>query len=90
MSTETILSRMMSDAKFAEAVFTDAAQALAEYNLPAEELAKFQTLTRAHFEGMNAEERKSFLVDWGGRSAASLNHNETTLTIYPEGESHVH
>ena len=62
MSTQTILSRMIEDPAFAESVFTDAAKALAEYNLPAEELAKFQGLSRAHFEGMSPEDRKSFLV----------------------------
>ena len=62
MSTQTILSRMIEEPAFADAVFTDAAKALAEYNLSAEELAKFKGLTRAHFEGMSPEERKSFLV----------------------------
>lgn len=62
MTTQTILSRMSSDPAFADAVFTDAAKALAEYNLPAEELAKFKDLSRAQFDGMSPEERKSFLV----------------------------
>ena len=70
MSTETILTRMMSDPAFAEAVFADAAKALAEYNLSAEDLVKFKELTRAQFEGMSTEDRKSF---------GTMNHNETIL-----------
>ena len=75
MSTETILSRMMSDAAFAEAVFADPAKALAEYNLSAEELASFKESLRADFETFAAttpEERKSF--GW-------TNHNESALNM---------
>ena len=89
MSVETILSRMISDSAFAEAVFANAEKALAEYKLSAEEIAKFTGLTRAHFESMLPEDRKSFLIV--GRSAAigdpqdnppgSRNHNETNLTL---------
>ena len=73
MSVETILSRMISDSAFAEAVFADAEKALAEYKLSAEEVAKFKELTRAHFTSMTTEERKSF--------ALTQNHNETALTL---------
>ena len=83
MSTEIILTRMMSDPAFAESVFSDAAKALAEYNLSAEDLAKFQKLTRAQFTSMAPEERKSFgiMVDerTGGRPGGGTNHNETLL-----------
>ena len=72
MSTETILARMMNDTAFAEAVFTDAAKALAEYNLSTEDLAKFKGLTRAEFESTFIEDRKSF-------GLKSENHNETIL-----------
>ena len=58
---------MISEPAFAEAVFADAAKALAEYNLPAEEIAKFKGLTRAHFQSMTPEERKSFGVLVDGR-----------------------
>ncbi|MBV6395286.1 MAG: hypothetical protein HFACDABA_00861 [Anaerolineales bacterium] len=83
MSTETILSRMMSDAKFAESVFTDAAKALAEYKLSADDLAKFKGLSRAQFEAMTPEERKSFVVgivvhDRGGGGS---NHNQSALSV---------
>jgi len=70
MSTETILTRMMNDPAFAEAVLTNAEKALAEYNLSVDEVAKLNELTRAQFEGMTPEERKSF--GW-------TNHNETNL-----------
>ncbi len=70
MTTEIILARMMNDPAFAEAVFVDPSKALAEYNLSAEDLAKFKDLTPAQFEGLSTEDRKSF--GW-------QNHNETIL-----------
>ena len=83
MSTETILTRMMTDAKFAEAVFADAAKALAEYNLSAEDLAKFKGLTRAQFEGLSTEDRKSFGVNG---DPETRNHNETLLNMCNEAD----
>ena len=63
MSTiESILTRMMSETTFAEAVFTDAQKALAEYNLSADEVVKFKGLSRAQFDAMPPEERKSMSV----------------------------
>ena len=63
MSTlETILSHMMNEPAFASAVFTDTENALAEYKLSAEEIAKFKGITRADFEALTShapEERKS-------------------------------
>jgi hypothetical protein len=60
MSTiETILYRMMSEPVFADAVFTDAETALAEYDLSAEEVMKFKGLSRAQFDVMTPGERKS-------------------------------
>ena len=64
MSTiETILTRMMNDAAFADAVLTDADKALAVYDLSPDEFAKFRNLSRADFEAYasaSPEERKSF------------------------------
>ena len=63
MSTiETILSRAMSDDTFAEQLFTDAETALAKYNLSADEVSKFKRLSRAQFDAMIPEERKSMSV----------------------------
>ena len=62
ITLETILSRMMNEPEFANAVFTDAEKALTEYNLSAEEIAKFKGITRADFEALTSyapEERKS-------------------------------
>ena len=59
-SVESILSKAMSDAKFADALFADPEKALTGYDLTSDERAKFKSLTRAHFEGMSPEERKSF------------------------------
>ena len=67
MSTlETILSRAMSDTEFADQLFTDAEKALAEYNLSAEEIAKFKEFTRAQFDEMTPDERKSMISFVGG------------------------
>jgi len=73
MSTiELILSRMMNETDFAEAVFADAEMALVKYNLLPEEIAKFRDISRADFEALTSsspEERKSFSRDhnilWG-------------------------
>jgi len=62
MSTiENILTRMMSDANFADAVFADAARALAGYDLHLDEISKFKDLSRAQFDAMatNPEDRIS-------------------------------
>ena len=68
MSTsETILSCMMSDHTFADAVFANAEKALAEYNLPADELKQFKGMSRAEFEtfvSMPPEERKSLATSF--------------------------
>jgi len=56
---ETILSRMMNDPAFADAVFADIDKALAEYDLTAKEMGKLKGLTHAQFEKMTPDERKS-------------------------------
>jgi len=72
MSTiNTVLSRMMSEPAFADAVFADVEKALAEYNLSTDELAKFKDISRADFDAFasaSPEERKSFGLNnqlWG-------------------------
>ena len=72
-TTETILTRMMNDSAFADAIFSDATKALVEYNLSVEDVAKFKGLTRAEYDALvsSPEERKSF--GWE-------NHNETLLS----------
>ena len=63
MSTlETVLSRMMHEPDFAEAVFTDAEKALAEYNPTPEEYAVFKGLSRAEFAAQAVEGRKSMAI----------------------------
>lgn len=60
MSTlETILTRAMSDPAFADALLADPDKALAEYNLPPEEVAKFREMSRAEFDALVTEERRS-------------------------------
>ena len=60
MSTiEVILSRAMSDSAFADALFADPEKALAEYGLSPEVIAKFKGMSRADFEVLDPEERRS-------------------------------
>ena len=61
-SVENILSRAMSDAKFADSLFANLEQALAGFELTAEETSKFKGLSRAEFDSLmsSPEERKSF------------------------------
>ena len=56
---ETILSRAMNDDAFAEQLFTDAETALAEYDLSADEVEKLKGMSRAQFDAMPPDERKS-------------------------------
>jgi len=72
-TTETILTRMIKEPEFAEAVFANAEKTLAEYKLSADELTKFKSLTRSEFEGMTPEDRKSFGLLGG-------NHNEIVIS----------
>ena len=64
MSTlETILTRCMSDPEFADQLFADAENALAEYSLSAEEFSKLNNISRADFDKFAStapEARKSF------------------------------
>ena len=74
-TVEAILSKAMSDAKFADALFADPEKALAGYDLTAEEAASFKELSRADLGKMvhaSLEERRS--MGWN-------NHNETALTV---------
>jgi ligand-binding sensor domain-containing protein len=59
---QTILSHMMNDPAFADAVFANAEKALVEYNLPADEIARFKGISRMDLEALAShtlEERKS-------------------------------
>lgn len=84
MSTiESILTRAMNDNAFAEQLFDAANEALAGYNLSAEELAELRSMSRADFvtfAGASPEERKTFCLGctWG---PPVLNHNQTTLKV---------
>jgi len=58
---ETILTRMMKDPAFADEVFANTANVLANYNLSVEELAQIKSMSRAEFLELATEERKSFV-----------------------------
>ena len=66
MSTlETILTRAMSDAAFADQLFADSAKALAGYNLTAEEMTALNSMSRADLGKISStslEERKSLTI----------------------------
>ena len=73
MSTlEAILSRMMSEPAFAEAVFADDEKALAEYNATPEDYAVLKALTRAEFKAQVVEGRKSMAVKLQTGHTASI------------------
>jgi len=62
-SVETVLSRAMSDAVFADLLFSSPDQALAGYDLSTDEIASFKALSRVDFDKVNGagpEERRSF------------------------------
>jgi hypothetical protein len=61
MSTiDIILTRMMYEAVFADAVFENAEAALMEYNLLPEEVSRFKTISRLKLSAMTLEDRKTF------------------------------
>ncbi len=64
---ETILARAMSDPAFADALFADPEKALAEYDLPAEVIAKFKSMSQAEFEALDAEDRRSMSALLGAK-----------------------
>jgi len=75
-SIESILSRAMSDAAFADLLFSDPERALAGYDLTADEAAGFKAMSRADFAAAPAlEERKSFGI------SSKPNHNESALRV---------
>ncbi len=76
-TVETILTRAMNDAAFAESLFADPGAALAGFDLTAEELTGITSMSRAEFGQLAAvspEERKSMARPFGG-----FNHNEGML-----------
>ena len=60
MSTvEAILFRALSDLEFANLLFTQTEQALADYSLTAEKIAQLKSMSRVDFEMLAAEELNS-------------------------------
>ena len=80
---EDVLNRAMSDAAFGDLLFADLEQALAGFELTAEEASKFKGLSRAEFEALmsSPEERKSFGALFDQRGGWDGNHNETALSL---------
>ena len=73
---EAVLSRAMSDAKFADQLFANPAQSLAGFELTTEEAATFKGMARVDFDKLiqaSPEERKSMGIQ--------SNHNETALQV---------
>lgn len=63
---ETILTRAMNDASFADALMADPEKATAEYDLSPEELASLKSMSRIEVDEKSSsaspEERKSFAM----------------------------
>lgn len=62
---ETVLGRAISEPEFADLLLSDPDNALAGYDLTAEELESLRSMTRVDFETLaqaSPEERKSFSV----------------------------
>ena len=79
-SVESVLSKAMGDAVFAESLFANPEQALSGFDLTAEELANLKSMSRADFEQFAKampEERKSM----GESQWIPRNHNESALTV---------
>ncbi|MCK6568857.1 MAG: hypothetical protein DCC59_10670 [Chloroflexi bacterium] len=73
-TVESILTRAMSDAVFADSLFANPEKALTGFDLTAEEVASLKGMSRAEFDKAakgTPEERKSF--------GTGTNHNETML-----------
>ena len=73
---ESVLSRAMSDAQFANQLFSEPEKAIAGFDLTADEVAQLKSMPRAEFDKFaksTPEERKSF--------GFSFNHNETMRSI---------
>jgi hypothetical protein len=76
-TVETILTRAMSDASFAETLFANPEKALAGYDLTSDEIANVKGMSRADFDkysSVSPEERKSL--------GHGINHNETALFVH--------
>jgi hypothetical protein len=87
-TVETILSRAMSDGSFADQLFTNPDQALAGFELTAEEVVSLKGISRADIETYSTaspEERRSFSLGIHGSGGLNPyiggNHNETALHV---------
>lgn len=83
-TVESILTRAMSDAAFAESLFANPEKALTGFDLTAEEVANLKGMSRAEFFNATPEERKSMLKACQVRdpetgTCVDPNHNETML-----------
>ena len=85
-TVESILSKAMGDAAFADLLFAQPEQALAGYDLSAEEAASLKGISRAEFLHATPEKRKSLikacqLRDPESGACMDNNHNETALAV---------
>ena len=78
---ESILTRAMSDATFAEALFANPDSALTGFDLTAEEVASLRSMSRAEFENASPEQRLSMIkvCTRTDGTCTESNHNETML-----------
>ncbi len=80
-SIETVLGRAISEPEFADLLLSDPDNALAGYDLTAEEFESLRSMTRVDFETLaqaSPEERKSFSVI---SNLAQIKHDVVKSTI---------
>jgi len=81
-SVETILSRAMNDATFAEELSASPSKALAGYDLTTEETSQITSMSRVEFAALATEQRKSFGVIIHDRTSVEIgNHNQSALKV---------
>ena len=74
---ETVLTRALCDVRFAALLVEQPQLALAGYDLTAEEVAKFESLSNADFEAFDIPALEEH-VAYGVRQ----NHNQSVLKVY--------
>jgi hypothetical protein len=78
---ETILTRAMSDPTFADLLFADVEKALSEYELTADEIATLKSMSRAEFETLDAENRRSMSVSAAKKTTTEFPAESVSLNF---------
>jgi|GEM_PF-2127453 len=77
---ESVVSRAMSDDGFIESLLADPDQALADFDLTAEEIARFKSMSRIEITTLtDPEEGKSFAIMIGEMKSHRKIHDDTQI-----------